>query len=64
MLEVVGIGNYFLNITLGAQKIRTRTKVIALNEKHSANQRKQLPESRDSPQNWKEHLTAIEKTKD
>jgi hypothetical protein len=28
----------------------------------SANQRKQLPESRDSPQNFKKHLTYIEKT--
>jgi hypothetical protein len=62
ILEDIGLGNYFLNKTPIAQNTRAR---IDIKLKASALlKKKQLSESRESPQNGRKSPPAIQQIKD
>jgi hypothetical protein len=56
-LELIGIGNDFINRTQKAQHLRgTMNKCDCIKLKNFCTQRKQSPDSRDSPQNGRKSL--------
>jgi hypothetical protein len=63
-LEDTGIGMDFLNRTSTAQEIRARIGKWDCNKLVSAHRKKQLPESRDNPQNGRKSSPAIQQIMD
>jgi hypothetical protein len=63
-LEQTGIGNAFLNRTQKGSASMKSNEQMGLHQKASAQQRKQLPDSRDSPQNGRKSLPATHLIRD
>jgi hypothetical protein len=64
-LEYIGIGKYFLNRTQKAQYLRDKmNKWDCIKLKTSAQQKNQLLDSRDRPQNERKSLPAIHPIRD